>query len=317
MIGCPVAWKCLVACRLGELSQQPTCPHSTHSRSSTQVPPVARQSWHPGWFALVIRIWSRWVQSSAMGGAPRGMRVVTSPAPTAAGGAAFRQADGRREADRVGEGDAAALHDQADRLVEQRQEAGAAVGAELVPWGRGEVVGAPLAGVAGGPAGLGQGAVGLQPAAGPQAGRRPRPTPRRTSRGTRAGTTRGAGRRRRPGRGPRSRRRRRRAGQATWPSPRNSRYRVAPCHRARWGSSGQPEGGVGGEQRAAGGVLALHGLAGEGGGLGRLRRARPRSPAAGRRAAPAPANRASSTLAGGANPQASGMARRTMRGWKL
>ena len=62
---------------------------------------------------------------------------------------------GRREADRVGEWDAAALHDQADRLVEQREEASAAVAAEPLPWGRGQVVGAPLAGVAGGPAGLG------------------------------------------------------------------------------------------------------------------------------------------------------------------
>ena len=67
MIGCPVAWKCLVACWLGELSQHPTCPHSTHSRRCTQVPPLARHSWHPGWFTLETRIWSRWVQSSAIG----------------------------------------------------------------------------------------------------------------------------------------------------------------------------------------------------------------------------------------------------------
>ena len=70
---------------------------------------------------------------------------------------------GRREADRVGEGDAATGHDQVDRLVEQLKEAGAAVGAELVPWGRGEVVGVPFAGVAGGPAANPQ-ASGMAPA---------------------------------------------------------------------------------------------------------------------------------------------------------
>src|SRR4029450_6464187 len=108
MIGCPVAWKCRVACRLGELSQQPTRPHSTHSRSSTQVPPLARQSWQPGWFTLEIRIWSRWVHSSAM--------------------AMLLGGRGWGEADRVGEGDAAGLHDPAHGLGQEGEQAVAAGG---------------------------------------------------------------------------------------------------------------------------------------------------------------------------------------------
>jgi acetyl-CoA C-acetyltransferase len=32
MIGCPVPWKCFVACLPGELSQQPTCPQVRHRR---------------------------------------------------------------------------------------------------------------------------------------------------------------------------------------------------------------------------------------------------------------------------------------------
>jgi hypothetical protein len=71
---------------LGELSQHPTCPHSTHIRRCTQVPPLARHSWHPGWFTLEIRIWSRWVQVSAMvvrsgieGGVTRDQRRSGAP----------------------------------------------------------------------------------------------------------------------------------------------------------------------------------------------------------------------------------------------
>src|SRR4029450_8417190 len=139
MIGCPVAWKCLVACRLGELSQQPTRPHSTHSRSSTHVPPLARQSWQPGWLTLEIRIWSRWVHSSAM--------------------LALLRCRWWGEADRVGERDAAGLHDPAHRLLQQGEEAVAGGGAKPRPGSGREVVGAALAGVAGGPGGRGQGPV--------------------------------------------------------------------------------------------------------------------------------------------------------------
>ena len=107
MIGCPVAWKCLVACRLGELSQQPTqatAPPRT-AAARTQVPPVARQSWQPGWFALSMRIWSRWVQSSAMGGTPARMRVVdVTGANNRRGRLAFRQADGAGRPTGLGKG---------------------------------------------------------------------------------------------------------------------------------------------------------------------------------------------------------------------
>src|SRR5215467_369536 len=36
MTGCCVSWKCLVACPLGEASQQPTWLHVRHSRRATQ-----------------------------------------------------------------------------------------------------------------------------------------------------------------------------------------------------------------------------------------------------------------------------------------
>src|SRR5262245_22541173 len=47
--GCPVSWKCFVACLPGEESQQPTWPHAWHSRNSTQRVPSFRHSSHaPG-----------------------------------------------------------------------------------------------------------------------------------------------------------------------------------------------------------------------------------------------------------------------------
>jgi len=46
-MGCP-AWRAWpVACRFGELSQQPMCPQDWHMRRCTQVPPTARQSLQP------------------------------------------------------------------------------------------------------------------------------------------------------------------------------------------------------------------------------------------------------------------------------
>ncbi len=39
MIGCCVSTKCARAWRFGELSQQPTCPHVRHRRSSTPASP--------------------------------------------------------------------------------------------------------------------------------------------------------------------------------------------------------------------------------------------------------------------------------------
>src|SRR5579872_914433 len=48
MIGCPVAAACLDACWLGELSQQPICPHSAHRRRCSHQPlGEARHSTHP------------------------------------------------------------------------------------------------------------------------------------------------------------------------------------------------------------------------------------------------------------------------------
>src|ERR1700681_4827768 len=64
MIGCPDLWKCAVACLCGELSQQPTWPHSMQSLRCTHEPPIFRQSSHPSALAVTSRIWSRCVQTS-------------------------------------------------------------------------------------------------------------------------------------------------------------------------------------------------------------------------------------------------------------
>jgi hypothetical protein len=48
MIVCPVSAACLDACWLGELSQQPMCPHSAHRRRWNHQPFAdARHSTHP------------------------------------------------------------------------------------------------------------------------------------------------------------------------------------------------------------------------------------------------------------------------------
>src|SRR5882724_11541222 len=67
MMGCFVAWKCLVACLFFELSQQPTWPHYLQSRRCTQVSPIFRHSSQPWTFALTLRIWSVCVQTSTIG----------------------------------------------------------------------------------------------------------------------------------------------------------------------------------------------------------------------------------------------------------
>ncbi len=46
-MGCWVAWKCLVAWRFFESSQQPTCPHCMHRRRCTQRSPIFRHSSQP------------------------------------------------------------------------------------------------------------------------------------------------------------------------------------------------------------------------------------------------------------------------------
>src|SRR5260370_24391265 len=47
MNGCPVAVACAVACCMGEVSQQPMCPHWAHRRRCTHQPPAASHSTQP------------------------------------------------------------------------------------------------------------------------------------------------------------------------------------------------------------------------------------------------------------------------------
>src|SRR5439155_20488713 len=62
MIGWCPELKCAVACRLGELSQQPTWPHDMHIRRCTHWPPMRRQSSQPSLLGRTSAIWSRWLQ---------------------------------------------------------------------------------------------------------------------------------------------------------------------------------------------------------------------------------------------------------------
>src|SRR5579872_255146 len=56
MMGWPVWWKCLVAWRWGELSQQPTCPQMRQSRKCTQREPIFRHSSQPSALGVTLRI---------------------------------------------------------------------------------------------------------------------------------------------------------------------------------------------------------------------------------------------------------------------
>src|SRR5712692_5389360 len=47
MNGCRVAAACAVACCMGEVSQQPMCPHCAHRRRCTHQPPAASHSTQP------------------------------------------------------------------------------------------------------------------------------------------------------------------------------------------------------------------------------------------------------------------------------
>src|SRR5580704_611870 len=60
MIGCCVAWKCLVACLFGESSQQPTCPHVRQMRKCTHGLPVFRHSSQPRALGCTFLMVSRW-----------------------------------------------------------------------------------------------------------------------------------------------------------------------------------------------------------------------------------------------------------------
>jgi hypothetical protein len=56
MIGCPLLWKCILACRCGEESQQPTCPQVRHRRKCTHLEPILRQSSQPSARGVTSRI---------------------------------------------------------------------------------------------------------------------------------------------------------------------------------------------------------------------------------------------------------------------
>ena len=51
-----MAWKCLVACRFGDESQQPTCPQVRQRRRWTHSPPIFKQSSHPSALGVTFLI---------------------------------------------------------------------------------------------------------------------------------------------------------------------------------------------------------------------------------------------------------------------
>src|ERR1700682_4918570 len=65
MTGCPVAWKCLVACLLGESSQQPTWPQLRQIRRYNHSLPLFRHSSQPSALGVTLRMLPRWVQPFA------------------------------------------------------------------------------------------------------------------------------------------------------------------------------------------------------------------------------------------------------------
>src|SRR3954447_23318800 len=66
MIGCRVAWKCPVACRPGDWSQQPTWPQVRQTRRCTHGLPVFRHSSQPRALGVTWTIVARCEQLSAM-----------------------------------------------------------------------------------------------------------------------------------------------------------------------------------------------------------------------------------------------------------
>src|SRR5580698_4850865 len=66
MMGCPVAWKCLVACLLGESSQQPTWPQVRQIRKCSHTLPLFRHSSQPSALGVTSRMPAIWVQPFAM-----------------------------------------------------------------------------------------------------------------------------------------------------------------------------------------------------------------------------------------------------------
>src|ERR1700726_4725841 len=68
MTGCWVAWKCLVACLLGESSQQPTWPHVRQIRKCSHSLPLFRHSSQPSALGVTSRMPAIWVQPFAISG---------------------------------------------------------------------------------------------------------------------------------------------------------------------------------------------------------------------------------------------------------
>src|ERR1700754_2644077 len=66
MMGCPVAWKCLVACLLGESSQQPTWPQLRQMRRCSHTLPLCRHSSQPSALGVTSRMPAMWVQPFAI-----------------------------------------------------------------------------------------------------------------------------------------------------------------------------------------------------------------------------------------------------------
>src|ERR1700722_3703552 len=68
MTGCPVAWKCLVACLLGESSQQPTWPQLRQIRRCSHSLPLFRHSSQPSALGVTLRMPAMWLQPLATAG---------------------------------------------------------------------------------------------------------------------------------------------------------------------------------------------------------------------------------------------------------
>src|ERR1700738_4548403 len=66
MTGCWVAWKCFVACLLGESSQQPTWPQVRQIRKCSHTLPLSRHSSQPSALGVTLRMPLRWVQPFAI-----------------------------------------------------------------------------------------------------------------------------------------------------------------------------------------------------------------------------------------------------------
>ena len=66
MMGWWLAWKCLVACRFGESSQQPTWPQVRQSLRCTHLERVFRHSSQPRALGVTSWIDSKWVHSFGM-----------------------------------------------------------------------------------------------------------------------------------------------------------------------------------------------------------------------------------------------------------